>query len=782
GILLLALAARLYRLGDANLWWDEALAIWAVRKGLFGVTLWTAGDVHPPLYFWSLWTWVQLFGESEFAMRSLSAFLGVLTVAAVYVFARMIAGPRTGRLAALLTALARFHVWWSQEMRMYVLAGLLGTLSLYFALRWINRFETDGLPSSPEPARRSWGLLAAYVLVTIGTIYTLFMSGIFWLTANATVLIALLSARGRRKYALLRDWIGAQLIIALAVGAWLALSWNRMPTWSTADPLSPLFFVRLYATLVTTGASVAIERYTWAVILQLFLAGLGGLCLLMRWRRFPEGRRPQMISALSLWLGLGFAGLAIYGATLPRGLFYTPNVEARYFLPFAPFFWISLAWSLVALLERWRLAGGLALGITLTLWLGFLPGHYRDRFLRDELQSMTRAVVSQAQRGDAVLLDSGGRYPIYLYYYERLDPALWKPPVVAVSYSEDRLTGNQVDGALSDFTQHYQRLWLAEVDVNQTDPERLIRGWLDAHWPQTFGQTFGHNALLLYDPSGESPSLNEGYVPQHSMDIPLGHGGQLSGWDLPIQTVRPGSALHLALLWERLPMVPVAVALRNPQGQLVRRIRAFPPGLMAPQRQAFDLPIDETLPGGAYALILDPPLPQGDPLTQVRIVGSSAAPHAGPARKRIEARLGPSILLEGYTLYDEAGRERSRVSRPERVILDLYWRATERPEDDYTVFVHLLGEAHNPRTQGPVWGQHDSQPGNDSAPTSQWVAGDHLVDRHLVPVDADAPAGEYRIEIGMYGQDGQRLEITSRDGQPAGDHLVLEDRLSIKLP
>jgi len=70
-ILILALGLRLYRLADANLWWDEALAIWAVRKGLAGVTLWTAGDVHPPLYFWSLWGWVQLFGESTFAMRSL---------------------------------------------------------------------------------------------------------------------------------------------------------------------------------------------------------------------------------------------------------------------------------------------------------------------------------------------------------------------------------------------------------------------------------------------------------------------------------------------------------------------------------------------------------------------------------------------------------------------------------------------------------------------------------------------------------------------------------------
>ncbi|GAG38541.1 unnamed protein product, partial [marine sediment metagenome] len=32
-ILLVAFGLRLFRLGDANLWWDEALAVWGVRKG-----------------------------------------------------------------------------------------------------------------------------------------------------------------------------------------------------------------------------------------------------------------------------------------------------------------------------------------------------------------------------------------------------------------------------------------------------------------------------------------------------------------------------------------------------------------------------------------------------------------------------------------------------------------------------------------------------------------------------------------------------------------------------
>ena len=149
-ILLVAFGLRLFRLGDANLWWDEALAVWGVRKGLLGVTLWTAGDVHPPLYFWSLWAWVQAVGESEFAMRVLSVAYGVLTVAVVYRFGCMLAGRGVGSLGALLISLSRFHVWWSQEMRMYVLAGLLGMLSLYLFIRWLRSVQSPVLGKSPR--------------------------------------------------------------------------------------------------------------------------------------------------------------------------------------------------------------------------------------------------------------------------------------------------------------------------------------------------------------------------------------------------------------------------------------------------------------------------------------------------------------------------------------------------------------------------------------------------------------------------------------------------------
>jgi hypothetical protein len=115
------------------------------------------------------------------------------------------------------------------------------------------------------------------------------------------------------------------------------------------------------------------------------------------------------------------------------------------------------------------------------------------------------------------------------------------------------------------------------------------------------------------------------------------------------------------------------------------------------------------------------------------------------------------------------------------VVLDLHWRASEKIERDYTVFTHLLGQDHNPRTGGPVWGQHDSQPADGGLPTTQWFVAERIVDRHRLVIDPGAPEGDYRIEVGMYTlDDGARLLIRSEDGRDIGDHLLLEAAVRVR--
>jgi hypothetical protein len=66
----------------------------------------------------------------------------------------------------------------------------------------------------------------------------------------------------------------------------------------------------------------------------------------------------------------------------------------------------------------------------------------------------------------------------------------------------------------------------------------------------------------------------------------------------------------------------------------------------------------------------------------------------------------------------------------------------------------------------PVQGTH---------PTTGWLAGEVIVDRYEIRVKPDIPAGEHRIEIGMYDAvTGERLPVWMEGERVQGDRILLE--------
>ena len=101
-------------------------------------------------------------------------------------------------------------------------------------------------------------------------------------------------------------------------------------------------------------------------------------------------------------------------------------------------------------------------------------------------------------------------------------------------------------------------------------------------------------------------------------------------------------------------------------------------------------------------------------------------------------RLGEHIELLGYDW------QASQVSRGDTLHLHLYWRSDQRLENDYTVFVHLMGP------DGTLFAQCDSQPLEGSRPTSTWKPDEIIRDECPVVLPSDAPRGEYQMFVGMY--------------------------------
>jgi hypothetical protein len=88
----------------------------------------------------------------------------------------------------------------------------------------------------------------------------------------------------------------------------------------------------------------------------------------------------------------------------------------------------------------------------------------------------------------------------------------------------------------------------------------------------------------------------------------------------------------------------------------------------------------------------------------------------------------------------------------------LHWRAEAEFAQSYTAFVHLIGP------DGRLYGQVDQIPGGGQFPTTGWLPGEYIHDDYALPVAAEAPAGDYQLEIGLYDPNtGQRLPVGGGD-------------------
>lgn len=114
----------------------------------------------------------------------------------------------------------------------------------------------------------------------------------------------------------------------------------------------------------------------------------------------------------------------------------------------------------------------------------------------------------------------------------------------------------------------------------------------------------------------------------------------------------------------------------------------------------------------------------------------------------LDYRFGEGITLEAAAF----------EATPEQPELSLYWQTESLPTGDYQVFVHVYNAA------GERVAQRDSAPVDNRYPTSQWRLLTTIEDKHVLPLDAPLPPGEYTVLMGMYTlPDGTRLPITPAD-------------------
>ncbi|HVE69615.1 MAG TPA: glycosyltransferase family 39 protein, partial [Solirubrobacteraceae bacterium] len=217
--LLVAWAARLYRLDAQSFWYDEGTSVTVAPRDLQTILANAAADIHPPLYYLLLHYWVGATGTSEWALRLLSVAFGLLTVAVVYRLGRDVLGPAGGVAAGLIAALAPLAVWYSQEARMYALAALAGAAATLVLLRALAR-----------GGRSLWACYGALIAVTLYSHYF-----------AATIPLAhtlLVAGHWRRQVVV--PWLAVAAAAGLAFLPWFARTLGQLTGWpATAPPYGP---------------------------------------------------------------------------------------------------------------------------------------------------------------------------------------------------------------------------------------------------------------------------------------------------------------------------------------------------------------------------------------------------------------------------------------------------------------------------------------------------------------------------------------------------------------
>ncbi len=311
-ITILGAAVRLLGLGSEPFWLDEAHT--ANFTTLTFGELWSFDPVYnranPPGYIVLMKAWAQV-SRSEEWFRAPSLIAGVITIPLLYLICARMGSRRAGIVAALLLALAGFHVKYSQEARAYAILTMLVAIVILSVVQLVTQPDGDlaqrirrrpkELKLSGQGLRRpitwtdvawpAYGLAAGLALHMHNTSLTVPLAaslgvGVWWLNTKS------------KPPRFIRNWVLAN-ILALAVWApWIPgflkqlervsnSFWATGPTWETA--------VRDFAVLAKGDIGTMWPFIDTIWINVLVLIGVA-LLTLLGLRRMDSKYRPVILS------------------------------------------------------------------------------------------------------------------------------------------------------------------------------------------------------------------------------------------------------------------------------------------------------------------------------------------------------------------------------------------------------------------------------------------------------------------------------------------------------
>ncbi|OGM18333.1 hypothetical protein A2686_03195 [Candidatus Woesebacteria bacterium RIFCSPHIGHO2_01_FULL_38_10] len=407
--LILATTLRLVSINQ-SLWLDEAIGAIEVRDNSYTHLFFEFSkfDNHPPLYYLVLKFWSGLFGYSEASLRFPSILFGVGTILLTYLIAKKIGKKgrkydsgitrRVSLSSALLITTSQFHIYYSQEARMYSMATFFAALSTFAFLIVSGRFQT---------LRRfgtlAWILFSLSITVLVFTDYVpIFLIPVFWL------------------YGILKkkdgDWwlrfVASFIPLTILFLIWLPIfkiqaengRWllSILPAWKSVVGGATVKQAVLVWTKFVFGRISLLDKK-----LYFLLIGLASLPILTS---FYQATRKKERSVVLIWLWL----------ILPLSLgflvsFIFPAFIYFRFLYVLPAFYLTISWGIYQIKSKF-----LSRMVFFTLiafnFLSFLIYVYDEVEQREQWRQAVSLIEHNAREGDVALFEYPEPFAPYRWY------------------------------------------------------------------------------------------------------------------------------------------------------------------------------------------------------------------------------------------------------------------------------------------------------------------------------------------------------------------------------
>lgn len=382
-----------------SVWFDEGYSIMLAQADWGQLFALTAVDAHPPLYYALLKIWISILGDSEFAMRSLSAVFAGGTVSIVLVLIRRFFGARAMVYAVPFLLLAPFFLRYGYEIRMYALASLIGMAGTYALLR-----------ASVEPrqhARRWWAL---YIVLVAAGMYTLYLVAAVWIAH--VVWLAWRSIRIHAPWRWLYTYIAAGLLFAPYLPTFIyQFTHSALPGIGSEVTLTTLVNIMTY--LYMYLAEWNIGGVASLILLAVLVASAA--CMHAAYTRM-EARQRTVYACI---VALVFVPIAFFALTSlpPR----EPIFVLRYIAHISIFFYLALAIAFAA--HRGRRFAAWASVSVLVLGFGVYNLWQAGNHIVERGQTpMTRELRAEIDCTNAVIVaDDEYTYIDARYYFDDCD-------------------------------------------------------------------------------------------------------------------------------------------------------------------------------------------------------------------------------------------------------------------------------------------------------------------------------------------------------------------------